>query len=228
VRKGSCRHFHKVRADAYAHHPYGPPTFVSKRNDTVSIVVIRRIAQYIDKAARRGRISSHLPIYDTEFGYQSNPPDPFVSTRPGKQARLLNEKEEYHYRYGRIKSYSQYLLYDDKARSGPTSVRWSGFQTGLRFASGRRKPALRAYRCAIVAHKRRHGVYIWGHVRPGTNNRYVQLYAGGRRYGPRIRTDSRGYFGVKRRRDAKYRYKAYDGRGTKAKLIGTSRTAGPD
>jgi hypothetical protein len=227
VKSGGCRHFKKVKADGFAHHPYGPPTFVSKRKDTVSILVIRRIAQYIDLAARRGRISGHLPIYDTEFGFQSNPPDRFVSTSPGRQARLINEKEEYHYRYGRMKSYSQYLLFDDKARSGPAVVRWSGFQTGLRFASGKRKPAWSAYRLAIVVHKRGRGVYIWGHVRPGTNNRSVQLYAGGRRYGPRIKTNSRGYFGVKRKRRAKYRYKAYDGSGSTAKLIGTSRTATP-
>ena len=61
-----------------------------------------------------------------------------------RQAALINEKEEYSYRYGRLKSHSQYLLFDDPPRKGPLSVKWSGFQTGLRFASGKKKPAYNA------------------------------------------------------------------------------------
>ena len=85
---------------------------------------------------RQGRgapagIPRNLPIYNTEFGLQSNPPDRLVSTTPVRQAALINEKEEYSYRYGRLKSYSQYLLFDDPPRKGPLSVKWSGFQTGL-------------------------------------------------------------------------------------------------
>ena len=58
-----------------------------------------------------------------------------------RQAALINEKEEYSYRYGRLKSYSQYLLYRRPAAQGPASVKWSGFQTGLRFPNGKKKPA---------------------------------------------------------------------------------------
>jgi hypothetical protein len=220
VRSGSCGHFKKIKADGYAHHPYGPPGPVSSKRDTVSIGVIKRLFDYLNKAAARGRFSKRLPIYDTEFGYQSNPPDHSVSTTPSRQAQLINEKEEVHYRYGRIKSYSQYLMYDDK--------RISAFQTGLRFRSGKMKPAYRAYRLPIVVHNRgRRGVYIWGRVRPGTGTRYVQLYNGGKKAGPRIHTNSRGYFGVKRKGKGKYRFKGYERSGSKIKLIGTSRTARP-
>jgi hypothetical protein len=227
IRTGSCRTFKKVTADGFAHHPYGPPGFVSKRQDSVGIFVISRIADYIDRAAARGRLSAHLPIYDTEFGYQSNPPDNVVSTTPSRQARLINEKEETHYRYGRLKSYSQYLMYDDPPRKGSRKVRWSGFQTGLRFPNGKPKPAYGAYRLPIVVHNRGRGVYVWGRVRPGTGARFVQLYAGGGKSGPRIRTNSRGYFGVKRARKGKYKFKAYGRSSSKLTLIGTSRTASP-
>jgi hypothetical protein len=220
VKSGSCRSFKKVKADGYAHHPYGPPGRVSAKRDTISIGVIKRLAKYLNKASSRGRISGGLPIYDTEFGYQSNPPDRSVSTTPSRQAKLINEKEEIHYRYGRIKSYSQYLMYDDKALAS--------FQTALRFRSGKAKPAYAAYRLPIVVHSRgRRGVSIWGRVRPGKGKRYVQLYAGGRKAGPRIRTNSRGYFGAKRKRKGKYRFKAYERSGSKLKLIGSSRTASP-
>jgi hypothetical protein len=220
IRSGSCRHFKKVDADAYAHHPYGPPGRVSSKRDTVSIGVISRLSGYLDTAGKRGRLPRHLSIYDTEFGYQSNPPDHSVSTSPSRQARLINEKEEVHYRYGRLKSYSQYLMFDDK----PVYA----FQTGLRFRSGKAKPAYGAYKLPIVVHSRgRRGVYIWGRVRPGKGTRFVQLYKGGKRAGPRIHTNSRGYFGVKRRARGSYRFKAYERNSSKLKLIGTSRTASP-
>lgn len=219
ITSGSCRSFKKIRADGYAHHPYGPPGRVSSKRDTISIGVIKRLGNYLNKAAARGRFSKRLSIYDTEFGYQSNPPDRLVSTTPSRQAKLLNEKEEVHYRYGRIKSYSQYLMYDDKPLFA--------FQTGLRFRSGKAKPAYGAYRLPIVVHNRgRRGVSIWGRVRPGSGARYVQLYSGGKS-GPRIRTNSRGYFSAKRKRKGSYRFKAWERSGSKLKLIGTSRTASP-
>jgi hypothetical protein len=220
INTGGCRNFRKVDADGYAHHPYGPPGPVSTTKDTVSIGVISRLFGYLDKAGARGRIRGHLPVYDTEFGYQSNPPERNVSTTPSRQAQLINEKEEVHYRSGRLKSYSQYLMFDDRALSS--------FQTGIRFRSGKAKPAYAAYRLPIVAHNLgRRGVYVWGRVRPGKGARFVQLQVGNRNYGPRLRTNSGGYFGVKRQRKGNYRFKAYARDGSKIKLIGTSRTASP-
>ena len=111
-------------------------------------------------------------------------------------------------------------MYDDKAQKS--------FQTGIRFRSGKAKPAYSAFRLPIVVHSRgRRGVYVWGHVRPGKGARFVQLYAGGKRAGPRIHTNSKGYFGVKRKKKGKYRFKAYERSGSKLRLIGTSRTATP-
>jgi hypothetical protein len=228
IRTGACSHFKKVDADGYAHHPYGPVDLVAKKADIINLLAIRQLAKYLDVAAGAGRIRGHLPIYNTEFGLQSNPPDTNVSTSPVRQAQLINEKEEYSYLYPRLKSYSQYLLWDDPARKGPSSLRWAGFQTGLRFPSGGPKPALSAYRLPIVVHKRRKGVLIWGRVRPGAGSRYVQLYrGGGTKDGGRIKTNPRGYFSTKRAKAAKYRFKAYDGPSPSAKLFGTSRTASP-
>src|SRR5207247_1982058 len=81
---------------------------VAKKKDIINMLAIRRLGKYLDLAARAGRLPAHLPIYNTEFGLQSNPPDPSVSTTPVRQAQLVNEKEEYSYRYSRLKSYSQY------------------------------------------------------------------------------------------------------------------------
>jgi hypothetical protein len=230
VRSGSCSHFKRIDADGYAHHPYGPADRVPRKADIINMLAIRKLGKYLDLARRAHRFSRRLPIYSTEFGLQSNPPDTTVSTTPVRQAALINEKEEYSYRYPRLKSYSQYLLQDDPPRAGPRSARWSGFQTGLRFPNGRKKPAYNAYGFPIVVHQRgRHGVRIWGRVRPGGSSpRAVRLYSGGRRSGGAIRTNSRGYFGARRSRNGRYRFKAYVyGAGGKLVLIGKSRTARP-
>ena len=221
-----CRSFKKIDADGYAHHPYGPTSRVPKTRDVINMLAIRQLGGFLDRAAAAGRIPRNLPIYNTEFGLQSNPPDRLVSTSPVRQAALINEKEEYSYRYGRLKSYSQYLLFDDPPRKGPLSVKWSGFQTALRFTSGKKKPAYTAFKFPIVVKKRgRRGVSVWGLVRPGTGQRSVQLQRkGGGNSGPRIKTNSKGYFQVKRRESGRYRFRAYDSSG---KLLGTSRTAKP-
>jgi hypothetical protein len=225
ARKASCKSFKRVRANGFAHHPYGPTGAVPTRRDIINISVIRRLASALDKAARAGRINRGLPIYNTEFGFQTNPPDPFISTSPGRQAELLNEKEEYSYRYSRIKSYSQYLLHDDPARPGPTALKWAGFQTGLKTSGGVLKPAHTAYRLPIVVRKRGKGVLIWGRVRPGTGTRFVQLQRGSTNDGPLIRTDSSGYFSVKRSARATYRFVAFATQGGPS--LGTSRSARP-
>jgi hypothetical protein len=204
---------------------------VFKRKDIINLNAIKRLASALDAAGRAGRITGHLPIYNTEFGFQTNPPDPFVSTSPAHQAELLNEKEEFSYRYSRLKSYSQYLLYDDGARSGPSALRWAGFQTGLRYASGGAKPALEAYKLPIVVHKLRRGVSIWGRVRPGTGIRHVQLQrrSGGSYVndGSAIATNSGGYFTATRSNKASYRFEAFGGAVSSAASLGFSRTATP-
>jgi hypothetical protein len=230
VRGGGCKGFRKVNANGFAHHPYGPTTTVPRRRDIINMLAIRRLGAALDRAARAGRITRGLPIYSTEFGYQTNPPDPFVSTSPARQAEILNQMEEYSYKYSRLKSYSQYLLFDDVARSGSSALRWAGFQTGLRFSNGKDKPSLAAYRLPIVVRKRGGGVSIWGHVRPGTGTRFVQLQrrSGGSfvNDGAPLKTNSAGYFTVRRGR-ATYRYHAFSGPPSPTNEIGLSRVAVP-
>ena len=115
-----------MNANGFAHHPYGPPGTVFRGRDIVNMVgdPAPRDARST-RPARAGRISRGLGIYNTEFGFQTNPPDPFIGTTPSRQAEILNTIEEFSYRYPRLKSYSQYLLYDDPARTGPAALRWA-------------------------------------------------------------------------------------------------------
>jgi hypothetical protein len=231
ARIAGCNGFKRVSASGFAHHPYGPVGTVFKGRDIVNMVGIRRLASGLDKAGRAGRISRRLGIYNTEFGYQTNPPDPFIGTTPGRQAEILNTLEEFSYRYSRLKSYSQYLLYDDPARTGSAALKWAGFQTGLRFHGGTTKPAYDAYRLPISVKKQRRGVRIWGRVRPGSGVRYVQIQriSGGEAVsdGARVSTNSSGHFTVTRSsKTATYRFTAYSD-SLASQVIGTSRSAKP-
>jgi len=225
TRYSGCRGFRQIKADGFAHHPYGPTSRVPRTLDVINLLAIRTLGHYLDRARAARRFSRRLSIYNTEFGLQSNPPDRLVSTSLSRQAALINEKEEYSFRYGRLKSYSQYLMFDDPPRPGPLSVKWSGFQTGIRFTNGKKKPSYTAFQFPLVVKQRNRDVLIWGRVRPGTGQRFAQLQVkGGGNSGPRIKTNSNGYFTVKRKKSARYRFRAYDSSG---KLLGTSRTAKP-
>jgi hypothetical protein len=213
----------RLDVDGWAHHPYGPATTVPAGRDIVNLLAIRRLGTYLDRAARAGSLPAHLPIYSTEFGMQSNPPDPTVTTTLAEQAEQLNEKEELSYDYPRLRSYSQYLLYDDPQRPGPRNVAWAGFQTGLRFGQGAPKPAWRAYRLPIVVHAHGTGVFVWGRVRPGRGRRTAQLQVlrQGRweDAGRPVTTNAAGFFTARRKLAAPYRFLAPG--------IGISRTASP-
>lgn len=222
-----CRDFRALDVDGYAHHPYGPTSKTPEHADIVSMLVIRRLGRYLDRAAGAGRLPLGVPIYNTEFGLQSNPPDPTARLDLEQQAAVLNEKEEQSYRYPRVRSYAQYLLYDDPPREGATEAEvWSGFQTGLRFGDGRAKPSYGAYRMPIVVQRSGDsGVRVWGRVRPGSGVRHAALQQmPGFKPVRRIDTNDAGYFDVQLPRRASYRFIGYDAEG---KRLGASRVAQP-
>lgn len=230
ARRQGCQGFKKVDADGFAIHAYTRPVSNYRpRGDAITIGVIRRLARALDRAAKARRLPRRLPIYNTEFGIQTNPPDPFQGGSLAKQAQILNESEEISYRNSRVRSYAQYLLYDDPPETtGPKFDRFRGFQSGLRFTDGRVKPAHKAFRCPIVVHRRGSGVRVWGRVRPGMGLRELELQRKrGSRFansGSRISTNSAGYFTVTRSSRARYRFQALDSAGN---VTCTSRVAKP-
>jgi cellulase (glycosyl hydrolase family 5) len=222
-----CQGLGALDVDGYAHHPYGPTSKAPQHADIISLLVIRRLGDYLDSAAAAGRLPAGLPLYSTEFGLQSNPPDPTARITLEEQAALINEKEEQSYRYPRLRSYAQYLLYDDPPRPGTTLKQiWSGFQTGLRFTDGEAKPSYSAYQFPIVVQRSSDGgVRVWGRVRPGSGVRSVEVQEmPARRSVRRLETNDAGYFEVSVQQRAAYRFIGYDGDG---KRLGVSRVAEP-
>lgn len=191
-KRASCA---RLETEGVAHHAYTTrqgPSFVPANKDDVTIRVISRLSKTLDRAARAGAISPNLPLYLTEFGIQSVP-DTFsgVSLLQQNEYRAISERIARD--NPRVVAFSQYLLRDDDNTS---DGRHGGFETGLRFADGRAKPALAGFRLPLAARKRKDGrVSLWGLVRPATGPTTVQLQVssgGGFRTLRTVTTDARG------------------------------------
>jgi hypothetical protein len=118
-----------------------------------------------------------LPIYLTEYGYETNPPDPFRGVPQAVQAAYLDQAQYMAWRDPRVRAFAQFLLYD--AAPDPSYPRrsmgyWSTFQTGLLSVSGTPKPSLGAYRLPIfipdAIAKRGASMLVWGMLRSAPNH----------------------------------------------------------
>lgn len=174
-------------ATGYAHHPYQlllPPGVKPRNRDHVTIGVLGRLTSALDRIQRRYGSHRKLPLYLTEFGYQT-PPDPYgVPLR--YQGSFLNHAEHIASRNRRVRTLSQFLLDDDGEPIRKT------FQSGLRTNAGIDKPALAAYRMPFWLRGKGHRRKIWGLLRPaapGTHERaLIQFRRDGSKRWRTIRT----------------------------------------
>ncbi len=174
-----CRRYRAIRGvNGFAYHPYtrpnGPRGREPTRNDA-TIRSIRRVTRVLDIARRKRRIRGRrLSVWNTEFGFQSNPPDPF-QTRLRRIPAFMSESEWISFRNRRVASWSQYTLIDTPVgRRGDLFGTWQG---GLRYASGRPKGGVyMTYRLPFfVRLLGPRGVEVWGAARPGGAGSVVQI-----------------------------------------------------
>lgn len=174
VRSGACKTFAPLPADAIGHHPYSvfrSPFQRSERRDDAALGDWRRLLSTVDKLVRRKRITPKLPgrmkIYYTEFGYQTNPPDPFSGISLGRQSRWLQDAAYVAWRTPRVMALNQFRLNDGKLR-GRGPLRYREFQSGLWFAGGKPKPSSRTFPNPIVVRPSgRSRLLVWGQARVG-------------------------------------------------------------
>jgi Cellulase (glycosyl hydrolase family 5) len=218
VHRGACKHFHPVPADGVGHHPYqyfAPPGHHSRDRDDATTGDTRRLLGVIDALVRRGRIrpgrGGRLPVYYTEFGYQTKPPDPFSGIPLRRQSRFLQQAAFLAWQAPRVRELNQFRLTDGPIRGHGLGA-FKEFQSGLLFASRRPKPAFLSFPHPFVIA----GSRFWGQVRPrGAHTVSIQLGSG--RRGPfhtvrSVHTDSHGYFSVHlRRRHGFWRFRYDDG-----------------
>jgi hypothetical protein len=168
------------RATGWAHHPYSfdhKPTWAHKVIDAIPLGGIHRMMRQLDRAYRRWHVSKHLPIWMTEYGYQTKPPDPYVGVSWARQASWTSWGEEIAYRNPRIASIAQFLLVDDKpVRKKRGRARWITWQSGLFTADGRKKPFYDEYQHPIRVSPRTTGgdTTVFGGYRPATNGASIR------------------------------------------------------
>lgn len=201
-----CKDPRRLPVGGFAHHPYGQfaSGSVFQRtgsSDSLPMAYLGRLHRVIAGAARRGRVPRHRGIFLSEFGFQSKPPDRFNGLSLTGQARALNEAERLFYKDRRVRSVTQFELYD-----APEPEDRDVFNTGLRFIGGALKPSWRAYRMPLTVERIAPGaVTVWGQVRPADGPTRVLVAANRRRGGRRalfrrVRTNRAGFFEIRVRR----------------------------
>jgi hypothetical protein len=163
-------------ATGFAHHPYSfflaPNVHMSDAN-FAPLADLSRLEGVLDRAFNTYGVARKLPIYLTEYGYESNPPNPFRGVPLRRQSLYIDEAQYLAWKDPRVRALAQFLLYDSAPNAAypPGSPGyWSTFQTGLLFQHGAPKPALNAYRLPIfVPQPSAASSLVWGMLRPAPN-----------------------------------------------------------
>ncbi len=162
----------------WSHHPYGfnvAPDRPTQIKTAIGLYNVDELERALNGTfAQYGhRRPGGTPIYLTEWGYVTNPPNPDYSTTLNDQATWLNQGDYMTWRDPYVKALSQFELQDVPTPRHQTKHQWSrSFTSGLEFSNGQPKPALGAYRIPIWLPSSRHGssVAIWGQLRAANHS----------------------------------------------------------
>jgi hypothetical protein len=155
-------------ASGFAFHPYPQGTAPTARApdepDYADLPQLAQLERTLDGAAAAYGSSTRFALYDTEFGYHTDPPEmgaPGIS--PTLAASYLNWAEYISWRNPRVASWDQYLLTDPPPGQ-------SNFDTGLEFYNGSEKAMYEAFRMPvylpITTVSSAHELDVWGCARP--------------------------------------------------------------
>ncbi len=153
-----------AKLDAYAHHPYPstpsetPSSGGCKNCPSITMATLPKLLILVRRAF------GPKPVWLTEYGYQTNPPDTFLGVPPKRQATMLSLAAMRAWRLPRVTMLIQYLYRDE--------VALGRFQTGLVYANNAPKPSLQGFKLPF-AEMRRVGfeTTVWGQVRGGRRGR---------------------------------------------------------
>jgi hypothetical protein len=161
ARKRGCVGFKSLPGTGLAYHPYtlaGGPGVSTPNKDDATISNLSRITHVLSKLRAKKKIKRSWPIWITEFGFQSDPPDRY-QTPIGKIPGFMGWSEYLAFKNSRVASYSQYPLIDDAGKT-------DGFQSGLRFHNGKKKASVfAAFARPFYARQSGSRVELFGGVR---------------------------------------------------------------
>ena len=213
ARRRSCpRAVGRIPTSGLAYHPYTTPG--GDERDEASIFKLRRVRATLDALARRGKLPHRTPVWITEFGWQTDPPDTVFGVSLRRAPGLMDQSEWIAFRDPRVASYAQYTLRDDPPRRGSGFTRWAGWQAGLRFWNGGPKRGVyEAFRMpAFVRLLGRNRVEVFGGLRTAGGERAtidVRVPRGRYRSLGSAQLNAAGYFRkvfrIGRAADARYR-----------------------
>lgn len=189
LQRRECRNFRPLRADGFSQHPYSirtAPDVASAQRDWVRMGDLGRLSRLLRSLHRRGRIASQLPIYVTEYGYETNPPDVVRGVSLRTQARYHGQATFLAWRQPDVAMFAQFLLNDippppDAADAIEASIDW---HTGLYFHDGSAKhAAVQAFKLPFWAEARSiagHDVVaLFGQVRPDAGRKRAEIQTRG-------------------------------------------------
>jgi len=157
-------------ATGFADHPYpqgfAPDVVTPAEPDYADMATLPRLEQTLDRLQQAYGSSKQFDIWNTEFGYQTDPPEKIArSVDPQTAALYLNWSEYLSWRDRRISSYDQYLLTDP-----PIANALGGFATGLEYKDGTPKATFYAFRMPVflpvTTAARGTALEVWGCARP--------------------------------------------------------------
>ena len=215
LRTGYCKDFKPATGDGFAFHPHGTLTSPDRaypNPDDVNLASLGRLESALDRLQRGGRLRAstrRFGLFLDEYGYQTRPPDKTAGVSLATQDRWLQIAAYRAWRDPRVKLLTQYQWFDEPLRRAGTA--FAGWQSGLRFLSGRAKPALAHFDTPMQLDAARSR--LWGQARPGGAQtvRVERRLRGAKKYAlyATLRTDAQGYWTLKRRlaRGARYRFR---------------------
>jgi hypothetical protein len=167
LRGGRCSGFKAVRADSIGYHPHPVRNAPDQRNpdtDEAQFGDLPRLFAVLDRLRRGKRLRVGPGLHLTEFGYQTSPPDHAIGVTLAQQTRYLQQAAYIAWSAGRVRSLAFYQWDDEPViYRGRGTRAYSGWQSGLRFVTGRPKPALSTFDAPVVYDRRRKR--LWGQVR---------------------------------------------------------------
>ena len=192
-------------------HPYGqaqsPVSNVGNKVDYGLFQDIPQVEATIDHVNRVYGSQKRFPIYNTEYGYITNPPHPGYDS-PATAAYYINWAEYLSWKQSRIQSYMQYLLADPPPIKGVSP--YNGFASGLEFSNGSHKASYDAFRLPVympsTSFSRNNNEEIWGAAHPapfvakdGAGTPTISIQLNGQTIKTLNVTGSGGYFDTKLR-----------------------------
>jgi hypothetical protein len=161
--------------DALTHHPYsvGAPATKALNPDDVSIPDMGKLTRIL-RAAERGGTAlprMHHPIWATEVGYNTKPPNP-EGIPVVEAARWLEQTLELLSSQG-VSLVTWSLIVDQP----PDPTYFTTSQSGLYFLDGVPKPALAAFRFPLVAWRQGGAVEVWSRA-PMSGRMRIQIRVG--------------------------------------------------